>query len=72
LQKLVSKAFLTFDWKGTGIGKEFGKRADTFISVDYKKDWKVIRTIQKANNVVYTKDALKALKAGKKKKKKKK
>jgi hypothetical protein len=31
----------------------------------------VIRTIQKENNVVYTQDALKALKAGKKKKKKK-
>ncbi len=72
LQKLVSKAFLTFDWKGTGLGKEFGKRADTFIPVDYEKDWNVIRTIQKANNVVYTKDALQALKAGKKKKKKKK
>jgi len=72
LQKLVSKAFLTFDWKGTGLGREFGKRADTFIPVDYVKDWQVIRTIQKANNVVYSKDALNALKVGKKKKKKKK
>ena len=72
LQKLVSKAFLTFDWKGTGLEKEFGKRAGAFIPVDYNKHWDVIRTIQKANNVVYTKDALKALKAGKKKKKKKK
>jgi len=40
LQNLLSKAFLTFDWKGTGLGKEFGKRADTFIPVDYKRDWK--------------------------------
>ena len=72
LQKLVREAFLTFDWKGTGLGREFGKRADTFIPVDYGKDWQVIRTIQKANNVVYSKDALNALKVGKKKKKKKK
>ena len=72
LQKLVREAFLTFDWKGTGLGREFGKRADTFIPVDYVKDWQVIRTIQKANDVVYSKDALNALKVGKKKKKKKK
>lgn len=72
LQKLIREAFLTFDWKGTGLGREFGKRADTFIPVDYVKDWQVIRTIQKANDVVYSKDALNALKVGKKKKKKKK
>ncbi len=72
LQKRVREAFLTFDWKGTGLGKEFGKRADTFIPVDYVKDWNVIRTIQKANNVVYSQEGLKALKVGKKKKKKKK
>jgi hypothetical protein len=30
--------------------------------VDYKKHWKVIRTIQKGNNVVYTQEALKKLK----------
>ncbi len=70
LQKLVRQAFLTFDWTGTGLGKEFGKRADTFIAVDYVKDWEVIRTIQKANNVVYSKEGLNALKVGKKKKKK--
>lgn len=72
LQKRLRKAFLTFDWAGTGLGKEFGKRADTFIAVDYVKDWEVIRTIQKANDVTYSKDALNALKVGKKKKKKKK
>jgi phosphonate transport system substrate-binding protein len=71
LQKKIKKAFLTFDWTGTGLAKDFGKRADTFIPVDYAKHWKVIRTIQKENNVVYTQEGLKALKAGKKKKKKK-
>ena len=72
LQEQIREAFLTFDWTGTGLAKDFGKRANTFIPVDYIQHWKVIRTIQKENNVIYTQEALKALKAGKKKKKKKK
>ena len=72
LQKQVREAFLTFDWTGSGLAKDFGKRADSFIPVDYTEHWKVIRTIQKANNVVYTQEALKELKVKKKKKKKKK
>jgi len=71
LQEKVREAFLTFDWTGSGLAKDFGKRADSFIPVDYIKHWKVIRTIQKENNVIYTQDALKTLKVGKKKKKKK-
>ena len=67
----MREAFLTFDWTGTGLEKDFGKRADTFIPVNYIKHWNVIRTIQKENNVVYTQDALKAMKVKKKKKKKK-
>lgn len=69
LQEKIREAFLTFDWTGTGLEKDFGKRADCFIPADYMKNWKVIRTIQKENDVIYTQDALKALKAGKKKKK---
>ena len=57
---------LTFDWKGSGLEKDFGKRADKFIPVDYAQQWKVIRTIQKEKDVVYTQEALKALKVGKK------
>ncbi len=72
LQEKIREAFLTFDWAGSGLEKDFGKRASMFIPVDYVKYWKVIRTIQKENDVVYTQDALSALKAGKKKKKKKK
>ena len=72
LQEKIREAFLTFDWTGTGLEKDFGKRADSFIPVDYTKNWKVIRTIQKENDVIYTQEALKTLKAGKKKKKKKK
>jgi phosphonate transport system substrate-binding protein len=72
LQKQVRDALLTFDWKGSGLEKDFGKRANTFIPVDYTKHWSVIRTIQKANEVVYTQEALKEMKVKKKKKKKKK
>jgi phosphonate transport system substrate-binding protein len=62
LQEQVKEAFLTFDWTGTGLEKDFGKRDECFIPADYQKHWKVIRTIQKGNNVVYTQEALKALK----------
>jgi len=62
LQSQIREAFLTFEWKGTALDKEFGKRADKFIPVDYKKHWNVIRTIQKANDVVYSQEGLKKLK----------
>jgi phosphonate transport system substrate-binding protein len=62
LQKKVREAFLTFDWKGTGLGKEFGKQAQVFVPVDYKKHWDIIRLIQKDNKEAYTMDALKKVK----------
>ena len=71
LKAQVRDALLSFDWTGTGLGKEFGKRAEAFVPADYTKHWKDIRTIQKVNGVVYNQEALKALKVKKKKKKKK-
>ncbi|MFQ5994891.1 MAG: phosphate/phosphite/phosphonate ABC transporter substrate-binding protein [Acidiferrobacterales bacterium] len=71
LQKKVREAFLTFDWKGTALAKEFGKQADKFCAITFEREWKPIRLIQKENGVVYTQDALKGLKIKKKKKKKK-
>ncbi len=62
LQKKVRDAFLTFDWTGTGLAKDFGKQAETFIPADYKKQWEIIRTIQKDNKEAYTMDALKKVK----------
>ena len=72
LAKKIVDAFLTFDWKGTGLEKEFGKQADRFIPITYQEHWSDIRTIQKTNGVVYSDEALKGLKVKKKKKKKKK
>ena len=72
LQKKVRDAFLSFDWKGTALKKEFGKQADRFIPITFKSFWRDVRTIQEQNGVVYTQAALKGLKLKKKKKKKKK
>jgi phosphonate transport system substrate-binding protein len=70
LQKAVTDAFLSFDWTGTGLKKEFGKKSDKFIPITFKEHWADIRTIQEQNGVIYTKDALEGLKVKKKKKKK--
>jgi len=55
LARLVKKAFFTFEFEGTKLGKEFSD-VDRFIPITYKNNWKVIRTIQDQNNVAYTKD----------------
>lgn len=72
LQKQIREAFLTFDWTGTALKKEFGKKSDRFIPITFKEHWIDIRTIQKTNGVTYTDQSLKGLKVKKKKKKKKK
>jgi phosphonate transport system substrate-binding protein len=71
LQKSVSDAFLTFDWKGTALAKEFGKQADKFCAITFKEQWKPIRVIQTENGVVYSDEALQGLKQKIKIKKKK-
>ncbi len=71
LQQKVRDAFLSFDWTGSGLDKEFGKQANKFCAITFQEHWQPIRLIQKENGVVYTQDALKGLKLKKKKKKKK-
>ncbi len=70
LQKKIREAFLTFDWKGTGLEKEFGKQADKFCPITFKEQWRPIRIIQKENKVVYSTAALAEEDAKLKKKKK--
>jgi len=36
LQAQIKDAFLSFDWKGTALKKEFGKKSDRFIPITYK------------------------------------
>jgi len=71
LQKKIRDAFISFDWKGTMLAKEFGKQADQFIPITFKEHWRDVRVIQKTNGTQYTDEALKGLKVKKKKKKKK-
>ncbi|MBL6957966.1 MAG: phosphate/phosphite/phosphonate ABC transporter substrate-binding protein [Rhodospirillales bacterium] len=72
LQKQITDAFLTFDWKGTALHKEFGKKSDRFIPITFKEHWTDIRTIQETNGTKYSQESLAGLKVKKKKKKKKK
>jgi phosphonate transport system substrate-binding protein len=75
LARNIIYAFLSFDWKGSGLQKEFKPR-DRFIPIAFKKEWRPIRIIQKANGVVYSQEALReqdrkaAAKAAKKRAKK--
>jgi phosphonate transport system substrate-binding protein len=63
LQTNIREAFLTFDWKGTGLEEEFSANGwDRFSPITYQDQWKVIRTIQKFNGVTYTEEGLKGLK----------
>ena len=68
LQEQVRQAFLTFDWTGTGLDQEFGKKSDRFIPITFKEHWIDIRTIQEVNGTIYSEEALNALKVKKKKK----
>ncbi len=67
LQDKIRDAFLTFDWKGTGLDKEFGSKSDRFIPITFKEHWTDIRTIQEVNGTLYSEEALQALKVKKKK-----
>ena len=72
LQKKITDAYLSFDWTGTALKKEFGKKSDKFIPITFKEHWADIRTIQETNGTVYSRASLEGLKIKKKKKKKKK
>ena len=65
LQEQIKEAFLTFDWKGSGLEEEFGKQADKFCAITFKKEWNPIRIIQKENNTVYSQEALNQMKVKK-------
>ncbi len=62
LQEKIKEAFLTFDWTGTALAKEFGKQADKFCPITFKKDWNPIRIIQKENKTIYSREALSEMK----------
>ncbi len=51
LQEKIREAFYTYEFAGTPLGDEF--QVDGFIPITYQDQWRVIRTIQEANNVQY-------------------
>jgi phosphonate transport system substrate-binding protein len=53
LAELVREAFFSFEWEGTMLDAEFVDE-DQFIPITYEENWAVIRTIDKANDIVYT------------------
>lgn len=56
LAKKVREAFLSFDWEGTELQKEFGKGEplrEKFIPITYQQHWAVVRKIDEAMNVSY-------------------
>jgi phosphonate transport system substrate-binding protein len=48
----VRQAFFTFDWEGSDLQKEF-KKEGSFVAINHKSDWDVIRKIDTANGVTY-------------------
>ena len=58
LARKIRKAFFTFKFEGTPLGKEFST-VDKFIPITYKQQWSVIRQIQKHNGIKYTREGLK-------------
>jgi phosphonate transport system substrate-binding protein len=60
LKAKIKEAFLTFDFKGSKLGKEF-KDVEKFGTIDYKANWKDVRAIQKASGITYTQESLNKL-----------
>lgn len=57
LKAKIKEAFLTFDFKKSKLGKEF-KDTEKFGPIDYKENWRDVRTIQQASGVKYTQESL--------------
>lgn len=51
----IEEAFFSFEFAGTELGEEF-EGVEKFVPINYKDSWKVIRAIQSANGVNYTRD----------------
>ncbi len=58
LVEKIKEAFYSFKFAGTELGEEFDG-VETFVPINYKQHWKVIRAIQAANGVQYTPENLK-------------
>ncbi|MCH8529882.1 MAG: phosphate/phosphite/phosphonate ABC transporter substrate-binding protein [Saccharospirillum sp.] len=57
LVEKIKEAFFSFEFAGTELGEEF-EGVDKFIPINYKDAWAIIRGIQEANGIQYTRDNL--------------
>jgi len=57
LVEKIKEAFFSFDFVGTALGDEF-EGVEKFVPINYQQHWQVIRTIQAANDVRYTRENL--------------
>jgi phosphonate transport system substrate-binding protein len=57
LRERVRQAFLSFDFARSSLAAEF-RDSKGFASIDYRRDWADLRTVQKAAGVTYTPDEL--------------
>nr|WP_299241612.1 phosphate/phosphite/phosphonate ABC transporter substrate-binding protein [uncultured Halomonas sp.] len=55
LAEKIKEAFMSFDMQGTALGEEF-TGVTQFVPISYKEDWEVIRDIQEANGISYTRE----------------
>jgi len=60
LKAKIREAFLSFDFKRSGLAKEF-KDTERFAPISYKDNWRDVLTIQKASGVTYTQEGLSKL-----------
>ena len=57
LVERIKEAFFSFEFAGSALGEEF-EGVEKFVPINYEDNWRVIRTIQKANGVSYTSENL--------------
>ena len=48
----IRQAFFSFPWEGSALQQEFSTQ-DRFISITYKSNWEIIRTIDQASGMTY-------------------
>ncbi|MGH8617555.1 MAG: phosphate/phosphite/phosphonate ABC transporter substrate-binding protein [Burkholderiales bacterium] len=60
LKAKIREAFLTFDFKNSGLAKEF-KDTERFAPIVYRDNWRDVLTIQKATGVTYSQEGLSKL-----------
>lgn len=57
LKARIREAFLSFDFKSSGLAKEF-KDTDRFGPINYREHWRDVLTVQRESGVKYTQESL--------------